>query len=109
MEPGAQNGVIGDSFGTDLPSTTVDEGILNTEKNMARFSTTKEFKVLKSHIEDRIAFFQTYLPDGRSIAAMEVKPQELVNNWIIATTLIGEFNLILQSYENAATSVKKKS
>lgn len=105
MEPGAQNAVVGDNFGTELPQTRVDDTQLAQEKNMARFSRSREFKVLKQHLEDRIEFFQTYLPNGDPAAAQGVT-QESVHNWIIANTVIGEFRLVLNAYENAAKALE---
>ena len=43
----AQNGLIGDNYGIDLPQMEVDKQDLDEEKRMARFSKSKEFKKLK--------------------------------------------------------------
>lgn len=102
MKSGAQNGITGDEFGTDLPVTQVDDLALANERNMAKFSKTKEFKVLKEYMENRIEFFQKYLPDGRPLTTKNVTDKD----WIVANLIIGEFRSVLQAYEQAAEAVR---
>jgi uncharacterized FlgJ-related protein len=100
------NDVIqGDSFGTDLPRTQVDESLLTLEKNLAKYSKTKEFKALKEYMEARIAFFQTFMPDGKEVR-WDVTP-ELGTKWVVANNVINEFKAVLNRYEQAAEVVKK--
>ena len=104
---GPRHGIIGDdSFGTELPETKVPENQLNEEKKAARFSKTKEYKVLKEYIQERIKYYQKYLPDGREIGS--IAQPELGQKWVEANTIVREFQLILDSYENAAEAVKEK-
>lgn len=98
----AQNSIIGDSYGTDLPKTQVPEQDLVQEKKMARFSKSKEFQVLKKHLEERIAYYQVFLPDGRPVTNGVTGDE-----WIIANTIIGEFQAIIAAYENARAAVKE--
>ena len=100
QETGAQNAITGDIADiTELPVTQVSDQDLQNEKNMAKFSKSKEFKVLKDHIESRIKFFQTQMPDGTPTVTKPL--EELVAHWKVANLVIGEFQAILDAYENA--------
>jgi hypothetical protein len=111
QETGAQNAVVGDVPDiTELPQTKVSDQDLQNEKNMAKFSKTKEFKVLKEHIEMRIKFFQGHFPNGTSINGgmkQDGTPipsptsAEVADYWRVANLVIGEFQAILDAYENA--------
>ena len=100
---GSQNVINDDNF-TDIqvPQTQIDEMALQGERNMAKFSKSKEFKALKEYMENRIEFFQKYLPDGRPLKTNTVKPED----WIVANLVIGEFKNVLQAYEQAAEAVR---
>ena len=97
----AENGIIGNNSGIDLPLTQVDTQVLDEEKKMAKFSKTEEFKRLKEHLDERITFYQTFLPDGRPLNA-DVKAE----NWVIANAIIGELKGIIMAYEQANQVVK---
>lgn len=97
----SEYGIIGDQFGTELPETVVPEQDLSIEKNAARFSKTKEFKALKKHLEERITFYQTYLPDGRSITG-----DVSVEDWKVANSIIAEFKAVLDFYERSREVVE---
>lgn len=101
---GPQNGIVGDTFATELPTTNVQEQDLQDEKRMAKFSRTKEFAILKSHLEERVSFYQTHLPDGRAIT--EVSEEERGRYWLVANVIIAEFNGVIQAYERAQEIVK---
>jgi hypothetical protein len=101
----AQNGIVGDSFGTDLPVTQVDNKSLLEEQKMARFSKSTEFKRLKEHLEERITFYQSYLPSGEAIT-QQTDVTKLGQNWIVANAIIAEFQAVLMAYENAKEVVK---
>ena len=99
------HGIVGDNDGgIDLPQTQVDPRELEQEKNMAKFSKSKEFKRLEEFIHARVQFYQKYLPDGKSIAGNTDKPD--VNDWIIANTVIAEFEGLLGAYGNAREAVE---
>lgn len=103
---GPQHGIIGDeNFGTDLPETQVPERDLTSEKNAAKFSRTKEFQVLKEHLESRIEYYQKYLPNGRPLEEDAPSPED----WRVANRIIGEFNAVITAYEQAAEVVKNES
>lgn len=98
MPTGPQNAILGETYGTDLPETEMEETQLTEEKNKARFSKSKEYQVLKEHIEGRIAFYQVMLPDGREIGLTTTPTPE---EWMVANRVIAEFNAILNAYEQA--------
>lgn len=96
------NGIMdGETFGTELPETQLDETSAKQAKRVARFARSAEFKELKAHLESRIAFYQTYLPDGTPVVTLKSK-QEREDMWIIANAIIGEFKAVLSAYEQAA-------
>lgn len=99
-----QNAIIGDSTGTDLPKMEVDEKQLMEEKRMAQYAKSPEFQKIKAHFEDRIKFYQTYLPDGRPIAT--IPKTDLEGSWIIANCIIGELNTILDVYSQVTQAVE---
>lgn len=101
---GPVNGIVGQDFGTELPQTEVLVEQRAEEKSMAKFSRTKEFKALKSKIEERIEFYQKCLPDGRPLTAVD--ETERASQWIIANVVIGEFKAIIASYEQAKEAVE---
>ena len=102
-----QNGIIGDAQMTDLPQMVVDENELNEEKKMARYSKSSEYKRIKNHFEERIAFYKTYLPDGREITSIDMA--EAGQSWVVANTIIRELQNVLDSYELAAEAVNGDS
>lgn len=104
MSQGAQHGIVGDEYGTDLPVMAVPEQDLTVEKNAAKFSKTKEFKALKSHLEARIQYYQAFLPDGRSV--LEISPTDLGENWKVANAIVTEFKAVIDAYERAEEAVK---
>lgn len=101
---GAQNGIIGDDFGIDLPQTQVPEQDLTVEKNMAKFSKTAEFKKLKSYLNERIAYYQTHLPGGKVVGEDMPTPED----WVVANAIIAEFKSVLVLYEAAGEAVETR-
>lgn len=99
------NGIIGDTFGMDIPDTQLDPQVSAEVQQAARFSKTKEWKQLKAYMEGRIAFYQAFLPDGRAIGATnDVKlAQEM---WIPANVIIGEFVALMGQYEQPTVEGK---
>jgi hypothetical protein len=92
------NAIIGDEAGIDLPQAPESIVDLSEEKKMARYSRSKEFKRLKEYMEGRIEFFQTYLPDGRSINSLD-PDVDFGQQWKLANLVIAEFQLIINEYE----------
>lgn len=105
---GSQNGIVGDAMGTELPQAVLPEAGLREEQAMARFSKTKEFKRLKAHLEDRIQFFQQYLPDGREVKLITMTDAELGQMWRTANANIAELKGIISAYELAKDIVSGK-
>lgn len=102
---GAQNGIVDEDFGTTLPQTEVDNTELAIERNLAKFSQSREYQALKEHLEERIAFYQKYLPDGRE--SISLPANELGQMWVIANAVIGEFKAVLAAYEQARKVVEE--
>lgn len=104
---GPQNVVTGDNFGTDLPQTVVPADDLAVERNMAKFSKSREFKKLKDAIDTKIEFYKHYLPDGKPVTAHTDKDlAEIGRHWLIANMVIGELEEILTAYELAREAVR---
>lgn len=101
MEP--NNAIIGDGTGVDLPQLQVDEETLVEEKKMAEYSKTDEFSRIQKHCQERIAFYQTHLPNGLEIG-LEVRPTP--EDWAVANRVIGEFKLLMNMYETATEAVE---
>lgn len=98
-------GIIGDAYPTELPVTDVPTQDLTEEKKMAKFSKTAEFKRLKSHIQERIDFYQKFLPNGTSVLEADTV-EELGQKWLVANAIVTEFNAIIDAYELANEAVK---
>jgi hypothetical protein len=101
MQP--DNAIMGDAHGIDLPEAVVNEEDLVIEKNMARFSKTKEWKLLKQHLEGRIEFYQHKLPNGLEVG---LDTPATAEDWRVANRVIGELRLIISTYENAKQVVE---
>lgn len=101
---GPQNVLMGDSQAIELPQAQLDEQDLQEERVMAKFSKSAEFKRLKEHFEQRIDFYQTYLPNGAEIG-LEVAPS--AEDWRVANRVIAELKTILLRYELANDVVKE--
>lgn len=98
-----QNGIMDEGglapFDTELPAEHLAE-----EKEMAKFSKSKEFKKLQDHLESRIEFYQLFLPDGRPVES--VSQQERIEMWPVANAIIKELSLIINAYNQAAEVVR---
>ena len=101
---GPNNGIIGDETGVELPSVTLSEDFLSEEKKMAKYSRSAEYKKIVAHFEERIAFYQGFLPDGRDIKEGVIPTPE---QWIIANALITEFKWVMNLFERSAEAVKE--
>lgn len=111
MNPtGPQNAVVGnDSFGTDIPQTNTPDPQMEGLSKAAKFSKTAEFKELKEHFVNRMNFYASYMPDGKPIITEDMSMSELGYHWIIANTIIGEFQAVLDVYEGAAQTIKEQN
>lgn len=107
MPPGAQNGIVGNdaNFGLNLPDTAQQANAdFAALQQAVKFSKTKEFKAWKDHLEERIKFYQTQLPGGQDLHAVE--PEKLGHFWLAADRIITELRAILSFYDKAAEAVK---
>lgn len=95
------NGILDESTNQLPTAPELDPEQLAQEKRMAKFAKSQEFKMLKEFLEERINFYQKYLPDGRSVTETLPTPEQ----WSVANGIIGEFNLIINSFEQAAEAV----
>jgi hypothetical protein len=103
---GAQNGIMGEDFATELPETHVDQDTLAIEKNMARFSKSHEYQALKEHLEGRITYYQLRLPGSDDPAVRAMNNEQRGEAWLVADAIIAEFRTVLAAYENANEVVK---
>jgi hypothetical protein len=100
---GPQHGIMGESFGIDLPETQVSSTELMEEKRLAKFSKSREFQTLKERMQLRIDFYKTQLPDGRPLTGVDAT--ERATQWVIANCVIAEFNAVIEAYEQASVAV----
>lgn len=94
-------GILDESSSRLAEELPVDNQELALEKRMAKFAKTADFRLLKEHLEARIEFYQSYLPDGRPVNVEVPTPEQ----WAIANAIIGEFNNVIKSFETAAEAV----
>lgn len=108
-----QHGIIGNQeleniLNPDVTPPGIEEEVLVEERKMARFSKTAEFKRLKGYIEAKITYYQTFLPDGRVVGtAAPTTKVPTGEEWVIANTIISEFNALLNEYENASEAIRE--
>lgn len=102
----SEHGIVGDQYGTELPQAQLQEEILNEAKGRARFSKTKEYQELKSHLEQRIDFYKKALPDGTAVLQSNESMDKLGQKWLVANTIIAELESIIQAYDDAVETVK---
>ena len=76
------------------------------EKQMAAFVEKPEWQKLKEHLEARIKFHQSFLPNGTPIE--DVSMEEISSRWVVANTIIQELQAIISTYEGIAESVRAK-
>lgn len=109
---GATNGIMGDdNFGVQLPQTQLPEQDLSRERSMARFSKTKEFKILKEAMESRMKFWDTYAPgsDMNPVMYRDLSNEERGWRGLVAAVLKDEFKSIIGAYEQATEVVNESN
>lgn len=98
-----QNGIIGDETGVDLPQTPVnDEAIIELRKK-ARFSKSKEFKDLRDAMDNRIEFYQKFLPSGMGVDISKVSAED----WRVANIVISELEAVKSAYDGSVELLKE--
>lgn len=102
-----QHGIIGDNQLTQLPETQTDKNELLEEKRVARYTKTPEYQKQKEYWEERIKFYQTYLPDGRPVVTAST--QERTDHWAVANLVIQEIQTLMSYYENIKQGVESGS
>lgn len=109
---GPQNGIMGGdaNYGTDLPQTQLPPEAgqdISRERNMARFSKSAEFKVLKELMQARQAYHKKYSPGSQGETAFRDMPND-ERGWrsLAADLVIEELQMIIDAYETANEVVK---
>lgn len=101
---GPQNAVMGGdaNYGMDMPQTEMAEPDLSRERNMARFSRTREFQALKEVVQQRIQYHTKYSPGSQGETAFRDMPNE-ERGWrsLAADLVIEELTLLINAYETA--------
>jgi hypothetical protein len=104
---GPQNAVMGDdNYGTDLPQTVIPDAELQEVKSMASYAKGKEFQRIKASFEQRIAYYQQFLPDGRPVK--EIDPELAGRMWPLANAIIGELQYVIGIYESAEDALNAR-
>lgn len=101
-----QNSLIGDSFGTDLPEMKTDDTGKKELANKAKYSRSKEYKELKEKADQRIAFYQKFLPSGQLVGT--ASREEMARKWELANLIIAEFEQLFSEHEGAEQLFKEE-
>lgn len=101
----SQNALIGDMSEVDLPQAQLNEKDLVTEKQMANYAKSEEFARIREYVLERVAFYQTYLPNGVEIG-LDAQPTS--EDWRVANRIIAEFKLLIGLYETAEQVVENE-
>lgn len=97
------NAIIGDETGFDIPQAEVQKEFLVEEKKMAKFTRTAEWKRIQEHCDERINFYQTFLPNGAEVG-LDVAPT--TEDWRVANRVIGELKALRNMYQIANDAVR---
>lgn len=101
----ADYGLLGDISSTELPEKPVDEEVVGELRRKAKYSRSKEFAELKAHMEQRIDFYQKYLPNGQPVAALS--SEDAGKYYVVANIVIAELKQVIDGYESANEQVKE--
>jgi predicted nucleic acid-binding protein len=96
-------GIIGDNVVTELPETKVEQQSLVEEQKMAKYSRSAEFKRIKQWAEERIEFYQQFLPNGQPVIDTVPTPDQ----WIAANAIIAELTYLTKTYEQVNDAVQQ--
>ena len=104
---GPQNVMKGDRdlSTVDIPETKIPEEVLQEERKMAKYSRTAEYKRFAEFMEDRIKFYQSFLPNGTPLRDADPKV-DLGQQWRVANTVIAEFRGVLNAYQQSKEIVE---
>ncbi len=101
-----QSGLIGDSYGTELPQKAPDTSQIEDAKKKAKYSRSKEYAELRAKAQTRIEFYRHFLPNGQPIGS--VSREELAGKWELANILIAEFEQLFAENDNAERLLKEQ-
>lgn len=104
MQP--DNAIIGDAQGIDLPQAVPDESAKLELASKAKYSKSKEYKDLRQKAEDRIGFYQKFLPNGQLVGTASKADME--RKWELANLLIAEFQQLFSEHDNADALLKEE-
>lgn len=101
------NGIIGDVVSTELPimADSQQEEALVELKKKAKYSRSKEFAELRAHMENRIKFYQSFLPGG--VPIVNIEEAERGKYWAVADLVIAELQQVIDGYQNAEELAKE--
>lgn len=101
-----KNAIIGDSTGVELPVQAHDNTAVQELQRKAKYSRSKEYKLLKEKADERIEFYKRFLPSGQLVGT--TSKAELAGRWELANILIAEFEQLFGEYENAEALLKEE-
>ena len=82
-----------------LPETDIDKSEIEAEQKVIKYLKSAEWKLIKSHLEDRKSFYKAYLPSGESINDTNLTNEELGRRWRNACAIISEIDNLIGSFE----------
>lgn len=103
---GPSNAIMGDDTGTDLPQKPEDEEAINDLKRKAKYSRSKEYSELRQKAQERVEFYQRFLPNGQPVGT--ASKGDVERKWELANIIIAEFQQLFSEHENAAQLLKEE-
>lgn len=101
----SDNSIVGDQSSVELPQAPVNEEALDELRKKARFSKKKEWKELVEHMDERIAYYQSFLPGNVPVTA--ISDEERGKYWAVADIVINELRMVQSGYEGAEELLKE--
>lgn len=76
------------------------------EQVLATLADTEGWKKISTYLEERVNFYDTYLPSGKTLN--DASEQELIVGWKTAVNVITEFKNLIGQVESAKSNVKAR-
>ena len=102
----ADNVLLGDETGVELPVMPPDETAINELKHKAKYSRSKEYQELRDKAQVRIDFYKNYLPDGTPVGVASM--EQVAAYWKVSNLIIAEFEQLFDEHENADKILKEE-
>lgn len=101
------NGLIGDMSATELPESPLldRQAAIDELKRKAKYSRSTEFKELSEKMQERITYYQSFLPGG--VPVEQVSEEERGKYWAVANIVIRELQAVIDMYQSAQEQVKQ--